>query len=131
MLFAIPRGKVTYVGTSDTKYNGDKDKVLCTTSDIEYILNATNKMFIIETLKKEDVVSTWAGLRPLIYKLHSDSFIDYQEYNSFKESIKRDYADKGITDYDAWYFTTTYGKHAKQIIDTAVKSFIQLNMSQP
>ncbi len=187
MLFAIPRGKVTYVGTSDTKYNGDKDKVLCTTSDIEYILNATNKMFIIETLKKEDVVSTWAGLRPLIhedgkspselsrkdeifisetnlisiaggkltgfrkmaerivdlvqkknkdfsqqpcttkfYKLHSDSFIDYQEYNSFKESIKRDYADKGITDYDAWYFTTTYGKHAKQIIDTAVKSVLDI-----
>lgn len=66
MLFAIPRGRVTYIGTSDTDYNDDLDKVLCTKKDIEYILKAANNMLDLPILKEEDVISTWAGLRPLI-----------------------------------------------------------------
>jgi len=66
MLFAIPRGRVTYVGTSDTDYQGDKDRVVCTPDDVEYILKATNFMLEVEKLKPSDVISSWAGLRPLI-----------------------------------------------------------------
>lgn len=66
MLFAIPRGRVTYVGTSDTDYDDDKNRVVCTNTDVEYILNAANHMLEIDQLKPEDVISSWAGLRPLI-----------------------------------------------------------------
>ena len=66
MLFAIPRGRVTYVGTSDTDYKDNMDRVICTLSDVDYILNATNNMLEVDNLKRTDVVSTWAGLRPLI-----------------------------------------------------------------
>jgi len=66
MLFAIPRGKVTYVGTSDTDYNGDKNRVVCTKDDVEYILNAINFMIEVDELEASDVISSWAGLRPLI-----------------------------------------------------------------
>jgi glycerol-3-phosphate dehydrogenase len=68
MIFAIPRGKVTYIGTSDTQYDGDLDRVLCTQNDVDYILNAVNGIFNTIHLKPTDVVSSWAGLRPLIHE---------------------------------------------------------------
>jgi glycerol-3-phosphate dehydrogenase len=66
MMFAIPRGTTTYIGTSDTDYTGDKDRIRCTRDDVDYILSATNVIFPTINLCAQDVVSTWAGLRPLI-----------------------------------------------------------------
>jgi glycerol kinase len=68
MLFAVPRGIVTYIGTSDTDYKDSLDHVVCTSTDIEYIINATNKMFPNAKIQEGDVVSSWAGLRPLIHE---------------------------------------------------------------
>jgi len=68
MIFAIPREGVTYVGTTDTNYNGEIGRPTTTQSDIDYTLNAINKMFPEANLRSEDVVSTWAGLRPLIHE---------------------------------------------------------------
>jgi len=68
MLFAIPRGKVTYVGTSDTNYEGNLDKIVCTTKDANYIIDAVNHMFEVNNLTISDITSTWAGLRPLIHE---------------------------------------------------------------
>ncbi len=68
MIFAIPRNQITYVGTTDTVYNQNLDKPQCNTEDAQYLLNATNKMFPTVSLKKKDIVSSWAGLRPLIYE---------------------------------------------------------------
>ena len=68
MIFAIPRNNITYVGTTDTIYNQDLNKPHCNKEDVEYLLTAVNKMFPAVALKPEDVVSTWAGLRPLIFE---------------------------------------------------------------
>ncbi len=68
MIFAIPRLRTTYVGTTDTPYEGDLNKVLATKADVDYILNATNQMFPSVQLSVEDVESSWAGLRPLIFE---------------------------------------------------------------
>lgn len=68
MIFAIPRNRITYVGTTDTVYNQNLDKPQCNREDAQYLLNATNKMFPSVGLKTEDIVSSWAGLRPLIYE---------------------------------------------------------------
>lgn len=68
MIFAIPRNRITYVGTTDTVYNQNLDKPQCNKEDAQYLLNATNKMFPSVGLKPEDIVSSWAGLRPLIYE---------------------------------------------------------------
>jgi len=69
MVFAIPRGKVTYVGTSDTTYHYDLDRVLCSQNDVDYLIGALNRMFDLgEPLTPNDVISTWAGLRPLIHE---------------------------------------------------------------
>jgi len=68
MMFAIPRGKVTYVGTSDTNYNNDKDNVRTDLTDAVYIVSAVNNMFPKINLEMEDIISSWAGLRPLIHE---------------------------------------------------------------
>lgn len=68
MVFAIPRLRTTYVGTTDTPYQGDLNKVLANKDDIYYILSATNQMFPEVNLTTSDVESSWAGLRPLIFE---------------------------------------------------------------
>ncbi|MBX2894130.1 MAG: glycerol-3-phosphate dehydrogenase [Cyclobacteriaceae bacterium] len=68
MIFAIPRGRVTYIGTTDTDYQGDKNVVLATRDDVNYILHAVNETFPSVLLTLADVESSWAGLRPLIHE---------------------------------------------------------------
>ena len=68
MMFAIPRGKVTYVGTTDTNFDKDKDHPHTTLADAIYLISAVNNMFPKINLDLEDIVSSWAGLRPLIHE---------------------------------------------------------------
>ncbi len=68
MVFAIPRGKITYVGTTDTNYSGSLDHVVATKADADYLLNAINSMFKTVNLTIDDIESNWAGLRPLIHE---------------------------------------------------------------
>lgn len=72
MIFAIPRGKVTYVGTTDTNYSGSLDRVVVTKDDIHYLLDAINNTFPDITLQETDIESSWAGLRPLIHEEEKD-----------------------------------------------------------
>lgn len=68
MMFAIPRDKITYIGTTDTDYHQEIDRPNPEKKDIEYLLKAVNFMFPSIHLKPADVVSTWSGLRPLIHE---------------------------------------------------------------
>ncbi|GAB5551241.1 MAG: glycerol-3-phosphate dehydrogenase [Saprospiraceae bacterium] len=68
MLFAIPRHRSTYIGTTDTPYNGDLDQIPIDLEDVKYLLEATNRMFPSIDLTVQDVESSWAGLRPLIHE---------------------------------------------------------------
>ncbi len=67
MVFAIPRNGKTYIGTTDTVYNENIDKPTANKTDVKYLLKAVNKMFAIN-LGKNQIESSWAGLRPLIYE---------------------------------------------------------------
>ncbi|MEH6408416.1 MAG: glycerol kinase GlpK, partial [Leeuwenhoekiella sp.] len=72
MIFAIPRGRITYVGTTDTNYSGNLDRVVATKADVDYLLDAVNNTFSHLNLKEEDIESSWAGLRPLIHEEEKD-----------------------------------------------------------
>jgi len=72
MIFAIPRGRVTYVGTTDTNYSGSLDRVVATKADTKYLLDAVNGTFPDMNLTEEDIESSWAGLRPLIHEDEKD-----------------------------------------------------------
>ncbi|AUS05338.1 glycerol-3-phosphate dehydrogenase/oxidase [Pseudotamlana carrageenivorans] len=68
MIFAIPRGRATYVGTTDTNYTGHKNRVVSTKKDLHYLLEAIHETFPDIHLTENDVESSWAGLRPLIHE---------------------------------------------------------------
>lgn len=56
---------LTYLGTTDTDYDGPLDDPQCTPEDVAYLLKAANDALTTE-LRPEDVLGTWAGLRPLV-----------------------------------------------------------------
>ena len=66
ILFAIPWGERTILGTTDTDYDGPPENVRTEAADIAYVLAITNHHFPAAHLNENDVISTWAGLRPLI-----------------------------------------------------------------
>jgi glycerol-3-phosphate dehydrogenase len=68
MVFAIPRDGKTYIGTTDTDYQGDYGHPRVTEEDRDYLLRAVHFMFPEVRLRPEDVESSWAGLRPLIHE---------------------------------------------------------------
>ncbi len=113
MMFAIPRGKVTYVGTSDTNYNDNKDKVTTDLADAIYIISAVNNMFPSIELELDDVVSSWAGLRPLIH----------EEGKSASELSRKDEiftSETGLISI-AGGKLTGYRKMAERIVDRIAK----------
>ncbi len=72
MVFAIPRDGKTYVGTTDTYYGNDPIHPKMTADDRNYIINAIHYMFPTVDIKVEDIESSWAGVRPLIYEEGKD-----------------------------------------------------------
>lgn len=113
MIFAIPRGKVTYVGTTDTNFNNDKDNVDIDLADALYLISAVNNMFPDIELEMEDIQSSWAGLRPLIH----------EEGKSASELSRKDEiftSDSGLISM-AGGKLTGYRKMAERVVNRVVK----------
>jgi glycerol-3-phosphate dehydrogenase len=66
ILFVIPWGERVILGTTDTDYNDLPEKVVTEPSDVQYVLQTMNGAFPGVNLTTGDILSAWAGLRPLI-----------------------------------------------------------------
>jgi len=66
ILFVIPWGERVILGTTDTTYTGDLADVRPEPADVQYILGVVNGAFPEARLRGADVISTWAGVRPLV-----------------------------------------------------------------
>ncbi len=66
LMFLIPWGDYVLIGTTDTDYNEDYDTIHASKEDVQYILDAANRSLTKARLTPDDVVSTYAGLRPLV-----------------------------------------------------------------
>jgi glycerol-3-phosphate dehydrogenase len=64
-MFAIPWGRQTILGTTDTAYDGPLDGLSLDEVDLAYVLQAGNDVFDAG-LVTEDVLGAWAGVRPLL-----------------------------------------------------------------
>lgn len=64
-IFVVPWEDRTFIGTTDTDYEGSLDDPVCTADDVRYLLDAVNH-WIEDPLGSDDVLGTWAGLRPLV-----------------------------------------------------------------
>ena len=66
VFFVLPAEKHTIIGTTDTYSSASPDNVRATRDDVRYLLDAANTFFPQAALREEDVISAWAGIRPLL-----------------------------------------------------------------
>jgi glycerol-3-phosphate dehydrogenase len=65
-MFTLPAGEAfAMIGTTDTRTDEHPAEVRATTGDVDYLLAAANHYFPAARLTRADVVSAWAGIRPL------------------------------------------------------------------
>jgi glycerol-3-phosphate dehydrogenase len=114
VLFAIPWGERTYIGTTDTDYTDDPGEVCATGQDVRYLLEASNIYFPQAELTEDDVISTWAGVRPLIAEDGSDSASSVSREHDIRVG-----GDGLIT--IAGGKLTTYRRMGGEVVDTAVQ----------
>ncbi|HWY74789.1 MAG TPA: glycerol-3-phosphate dehydrogenase/oxidase, partial [Verrucomicrobiae bacterium] len=72
IMFAIPWGERTIIGTTDTDYDGSLDSVRAEGPEIRQLVDKANQFFPSAKLTEHDVISTWAGLRPLLADAHGN-----------------------------------------------------------
>ena len=117
VLFAIPWGECTYVGTTDTDYEGDPADVCADADDIAYLLDATRAYFPETSVGPDDVLATWAGLRPLMAPVGHGADVS-------ESSVSREHqiviGQDGLITI-AGGKLTTYRRMAGEVVDTAIK----------
>ncbi|HMJ68473.1 MAG TPA: glycerol-3-phosphate dehydrogenase/oxidase [Cyclobacteriaceae bacterium] len=117
MIFAIPRDRTTYVGTTDTTYDGSKEQVVASKPDVEYLVDAINKTFQGNALSISDIESSWAGLRPLIH----------EEGKSASELSRKDEIFESATGLIsiAGGKLTGYRKMAERVVDLVIGKYFE------
>lgn len=107
VFFTIPFEGKTVIGTTDTIYNDNLDSIVVTRDDVKYILDAINK-FSIEPIKREDIIGSWAGLRPLAVSDNNDP-----------NKVSRDF----VIDYDRRVLSMVGGKFTthRSMVETLVQ----------
>lgn len=118
ILFAIPWGDATYVGTTDTDFEGDPADCWADRDDVDYLLACLAHYFPEHPLTDEDVQCTWAGLRPLMRPVAKN------EEEVDESAVSREHqvvvAQDGMITI-AGGKLTTYRLMSKEVVDTAVK----------
>jgi glycerol-3-phosphate dehydrogenase len=65
--YCIPWHDLHYFGPTETVYDGDRDRIHVTEDEIDWIVGEANRLLPSLKLTRRDVISTWAGVRPLTY----------------------------------------------------------------
>ena len=65
VLFVIPWSRYWVIGTTDTPYERDLTHPVATAADIDYVIEHANAV-LESPISRDDVIGTWAGLRPLL-----------------------------------------------------------------
>lgn len=117
VLFILPHHERMVVGTTDTDYHGDPAAVCTTAEDVRYLLAAVDHFFPTAELSPADVLTSWAGIRPLIRA----------EDTSSPSAVSREHrlevGSDGITVL-AGGKLTTYRRMAAQCLDAAIRSSV-------
>jgi len=113
VMFAIPWRDRLVLGTTDTDFDGSPDEVWADADDVAYLCESANREFPRAGFSPDKVLSTWAGLRPLIHEeaeTASDVSREHQIY----------VRDDGVL-LIAGGKLTTYRLMAKQAVKAAIR----------
>ena len=97
-LFAWPR--FTAIGTTDLDASPD-EPVRATRAEVRYLLDSANALVPAAALTEEDVVSTWAGLRPLLVARGADPSARSREERVARDGVIYTIAGGKLTSYRA------------------------------
>jgi glycerol-3-phosphate dehydrogenase len=112
MVFAVPLRDFVWIGTTDTETGAAVERPEILRSDVDYLLEATNRTWPRAAIGDHDVLGAWAGVRPLIH----------QEGKAPSEISRRD----EVTEEPNGMLTiaggklTTYRQMAERVVDMAV-----------
>jgi glycerol-3-phosphate dehydrogenase len=67
MIFVIPWRDFSLVGTTDTDFDGDPDRVWASRGEVEYLLDAVRQVLPDPRVDIDEVRYTYAGVRPLSF----------------------------------------------------------------
>jgi glycerol-3-phosphate dehydrogenase len=118
-VFVVPWGgdggphRFTYIGTTDTDYDGPVDDPQITADDISYLLRAINGASTTK-ITEADILGTWAGLRPLVAAAKSERTADLSRRHSVHTSPG------GVVTVTGGKLTT-YRRMAADAVDEIVK----------
>ncbi|MEJ0067277.1 MAG: glycerol-3-phosphate dehydrogenase/oxidase [Caulobacteraceae bacterium] len=65
-VFAVPKGRATYLGTTDAFYEGADLWPQIDRADVDYLIEAATRCFSTPPLREADITSAWSGVRPLV-----------------------------------------------------------------
>ena len=65
VMFCLPAGSQAIIGTTDTWTDDSPETVHASVTDVDYLIRSANAYFPRAQLTQDDVVSAWAGIRPL------------------------------------------------------------------
>lgn len=65
VVFVIPWGRRWLVGTTDVEHRGPIDRPAATGAEVDYLLETVNRVLQVD-LDRHEIISTFAGIRPLV-----------------------------------------------------------------
>lgn len=66
ILFAVPWGSRTYLGTTDSAYEGDPGRSQVSEAEEDEVLDIVRRVLPKARLGRDSIISTWSGVRPLV-----------------------------------------------------------------
>ena len=112
-MYAVPWGETCIVGTTDVDHQGGLDQVRIAASEAEFILTSAQHTFPSARLTQDDIISTFAGLRPLIGQEGKAAYQVSRDHHIFE-------SEAGLVSI-AGGKLTTYRKMAQDVVDLVVK----------
>jgi glycerol-3-phosphate dehydrogenase len=115
IVFGIPRHEMVIIGTTDTDFKGSPGEVGATSEDVKYLIDIVNSYFPGANLTEADIVSSYAGVRPLIYDGAQTEGKTSREHSIWQDP-------RGLT-FVAGGKYTTYRLMSEQVVEKALNDF--------
>ncbi|PIU00459.1 MAG: glycerol-3-phosphate dehydrogenase/oxidase [Bdellovibrionales bacterium CG10_big_fil_rev_8_21_14_0_10_45_34] len=115
IIFAIPRHEMVIIGTTDTDFSSDPASVVTQKEDVEYLLRVVGEYFPLAKLTAQDVIASYAGVRPLVADEAETESKTSREHKIWSEG-------KNLT-FVAGGKYTTYRRMAEDIVKMCLETF--------
>ena len=114
VMFCLPSGPQTIIGTTDTWTSESPETVHASVDDVAYLLRSANAYFPHAHLTRDDVISAWAGIRPLATAGATNPGVVSREHSIVTDS-------SGVINVTGGKLTT-YRSMAAEIVDLVQRS---------